>query len=183
MERYGSILLVLIVAVVFGGCAWGYRSGPRGPESSVVSDGLRYRAATFFDRRDRVRVVTVVLVTNERGRVASVPMIACPVYVRLYASPDRRGLPVWDDGVLARRGAGRRGAGPVDEGASDCGGTRQVVDIGPGETRPLTYVMVEPASFGGVLEPGRYWFTALVPLEGRVVELAAGAGELLTQGS
>jgi len=52
------------------------------------------------------------------------------------------------------------------------------VVIEPGDSTWLTIAVVEPAGMGDTIPPGRYYFTAVVPLEGRRLELISGESEL-----
>lgn len=164
-------------AVLASGCSLVLLGG-KGPVPEVRRNGVVYWAETSIVGEEPVWIQTIVGATNRRRHTVQVAMIACPVFVRLYDSPVRAGLPVWDEEPayvrwwLESRGRGAREAG------RKCRGEGDPVAIPPGESAWLTIIVVEPSGMGETIPPGRYYFTAVVPLGGRRIELISGESKL-----
>lgn len=171
-----AALWVGAAAALASGCSLGLLGGG-GPVAEVRRDGVVYWAETSIVAADPVRIQTIVGATNRRRHTVRVATIACPVFVRLYDSPVRVGLPVWDEEPAYVRWTRRHGRGAWQTNQSCRGGGRPV-SIPPGESTWLTIAAVEPAGMGERIPPGRYYFTVVVPLEGRRIELISGESEL-----
>ena len=158
------------------GCSLGLL-GDRGPVPEVRRDGVVYWAETSIVGEGSVRIQTIVGATNRRRHPVRVATIDCPVFVRLYDSPVRVGLPVWDEEPAYLRWRDYRGRG-AGEAVRECRREGPPVSIPPGESTWLTITVVEPEGMGATIPPGRYYFTAVVPLGGRRLELISGESEL-----
>lgn len=181
-ERRGSrlrareALWVGAIAAWASGCSPGLMRGG-GPVPEVERDGVVYWAETRFLTVEPVRIQTIVGATNRRNRAVEVRAIACPVFVRLYGEPARVGVPAWDEEPAYERWQGARGrAARGSEG--ECRHAGDPVLIQPGESTWLTVSVVEPQGLGDTIPPGRYHFTAVVPVGGRRLELMSGEAEL-----
>lgn len=163
-------------AALAAGCSLGLR-GSGGPVPHVERSGVVYWAETIFLTDDPVRIQTIVGATNRRNRPVEVQVVSCPVFVRLYGAPARTGLPAWDEEPAYARWKGESGRRD-DRRGSDCERGGKSVVIAPGKSTWLTVSVVEPAGMGDTIPPGRYYFTAVVPVGGRRLELISGESAL-----
>lgn len=169
-------LRVGAVAALATGCSLGLRE-TRGPVPHVERSGVVYWAETSFLTDDPVRIQTIVGATNRRNRPVEVWTVSCPVFVRLYGAPARMGLPAWDEEPAYERWKGESGRGD-ERRERNCEGMGKRVVIEPGKSTWLTVSVVEPMGMGDTIPPGRYYFTAVVPVGGRRLELISGESEL-----
>lgn len=162
--RWIGLVVLAGVMVACGVRGWdGGRPLPEWKEG-----GVRYWAETLLVQGEGLEIRTLVGARNERAEPVEVVSSACAMWVRLYRTPEREGLPVWDQ--RASYAAHTKRA--VEEGECEADGDRFVLE--PGESVWLKVAGVWPERMGETLEAGRYYVTAYVPLVGRTVVLAAG---------
>ena len=124
--------------------------------------GGSYTAETRIAETAPVTMYTTVRVENtSSGRQEVTFPDGCVVLLRAYRGPARMGAPAWDQ---------ERGVA--------C--TMQLVELSlaPGESREFQTSVRADRILGDSLPAGRYYFTAVLRPDGRVVEVPAGEADL-----
>jgi hypothetical protein len=151
-----------IAALIAAGCPAPELPIPIGsPQTTVVND-ITYRVEPFSELTVPVTVGATAAVSNrtERRRTVTFPD-GCVVLLRAYRDADRSGAPAWDQ---------RR--------AVMC--TQAIVQarLDPDDSVEYSARATAREILGDSLPGGRYYFTAYLRPDGRVVELPAGQMEL-----
>jgi hypothetical protein len=131
----------------------------------ITWGGLDYEAVVNALHTTPMRIATVVSISVASGARARAPLAPCPLGLRVYPSPNRAGRPVWD----ANRRLG--GACAPYPRSDSLAGVHQ---------RGHLLYRYDPVLeiLGDSLPPGRYYFEAVLRLEGTTIEFQQGEGEL-----
>jgi hypothetical protein len=154
-----TVTLALMLGLLLAGC------GPSVHSDATTIGGLTYQAETRIQESDESPALNVsVTVTNVNDQRVHIEYGACTLSLRVYDSPDRSGP------QLAQGGQ-----------AGGCPLYLMGRDLEPGESlSPGEFQIAVPVRdiLGDVLSEGRYYFTAVVQVNDRSVEVPAGEADL-----
>lgn len=162
-----KLIPLLALLALIAACTRGEEnSQPLAPnlqQGAPITEGdLKWVAETAIMESFPVQLATTVKVQNVGSKPAVVELSSgCPVFLRVYRTPERSGPPAWDQAQHVF-----------------CTMALQVVQIGPGESRSFTTRTNAAEILGDSLPNGRYYLTAYVNRTGGGPELPAGEADL-----
>ena len=138
-------------------------SGPAArPQQQMTVEGVTYTAEVRIAETAPPTVYATARVENRSSSRQDITFPdGCVVLLRAYRDAARTGAPAWDQ----------------QQGAI-CTMQLVVLDLAPGESREFQASVRADEILGDSLPAGRYYFTALLRPNGRVVEVSAGEAEL-----
>jgi hypothetical protein len=157
-------LAVLSLALATGACTR-EEADPPIADGVTVLDGVVYRVETLVAETTPISLYTYLTVENQRRDSATVSFPdGCVVLIRAYATPERVGVPAWDQ-----------------QHAVAC--TMILVEhrLAPGESAEHRARAGTADILGDSLPDGRYFLTALVRPGGRRLEITAGEADLVLE--
>lgn len=154
---------MLVRQIAVGACF--LLAGCSGRQVTTPVPGLSYRAGTQVSATPPASATSTVTVTNTAGEVVTFePAGGCVLLLKVYGNANRSGTPVWDQTAFA-----------------SCTGAFQQITLGPGQSRDFQLVVRVSDILKGALPAGRYYFSAVLRLNGQEIVLPAGDADLPAQ--
>jgi hypothetical protein len=160
------LMMLAVVTALAVGCRQGEPQPAASPADTPQAEGIdpaiRFSADTRVLESFPVQLHTTLEVRNAGGPdyVRLEFASDCVVLLRVYDS-EARDVPVWDQADSAR-----------------CSESSHVLMLGGGYAEEFTTTADARQILGTSLPPGRYWLSAYVRVNDRVVEVPAGSAEL-----
>ena len=139
-------------------------------EPSIGVEGLTYRVETSVVDIAPSKLQVIVTVTNTSDKVVRIEYGACSVWLLAYNTPDRSGVPAWDEQQ-------RPNPDPKTGAYWACPAYLAIAELEPGESFTPEEFHREvpiPDIMGDSLPDGRYYFSARVELNDTATDLVAG---------
>ncbi len=156
--RIVSSTTTMVIASLVAACGDTTAPGNR-DQNTVTVNGIRYSSIAITVAPSPLVLADSVSLLNITSAPDSILVGGCAVLMRAYQSPDRAGSPVYDH-----------------VGSKTCPLADVVVRLDPGATARFAGQISAAELQNAGVSPGHYWFTAVVRLNGNVIELTAGDG-------